>query len=112
MNKIIIPLFVFIIFIGQNVLANNQGDNKAYSNFCELVTEAMIYRPDAKSRHEYIVNHFDERVGIKDIRDAYDVVFQVAPDKRYGVFKESIEERIGCVWKCGSLKEYFDQYVK
>lgn len=112
MKKIILTIFLFITFIGQNVLANSHGDNRVYSDFCELVTEAMAHTSDAKSRHEYIVSNFDEKVGNKDIKEAYDVVFQVAPDKRYSVFKRSIEENIGREWGCYSLKNYFDQYLK
>lgn len=112
MKKNILSLFVFFILMSQNTLANNVGDNRVYSTFCKLVTEAMTLRSDAKRRHEYIVKHFDEKVGSKDIKDAYDVVFQVAPDKRYSVFKESIEEDIGGEWECSGLKEYFEQYVK
>jgi len=112
MKKNILPILIFFILMSQESLANNIGDNKVYSIFCELVTEAMTLRSDTKSRHEYIVKYFDEKVGSKEIKDAYDVVFQVAPDKRYNVFKKSIEEDIGAAWECSGLKAYFDQYVK
>jgi len=112
MKKNILPIIIFFILMSQKSLANNIGDNKVYSSFCKLVTEAMTKRSDAKSRHEHIVKHFDEKVGSKEIKDAYDVIFQVKPDKRYSVFKNSIGEDIGGVWECSSLKAYFDQYVK
>lgn len=112
MKKNILPLFVFFILMSQNSLASNIGDNRVYSSFCELVSEAMAQGSDAKSRHEYIVKYFDEKVGSNDLKDAYDAVYQIAPDKRYSVFKISIEEDIEGKWECSSLKEYFDQFVK
>ena len=112
MKKFVMSFFICMILTRQNVLAHNQEHNSVYSNFCALVTEAMTHTRDAKSGHDYIVNHFDEQVGSEVIKDAYEVVFQVAPDKRYSVFKESIEEEMGSKWECASLKEYFNYYVK
>ena len=109
MKKCILPLFIFFILISNNSCASNQGNNQEYSNFCELVTEAMSLRQDVKSQHEYIATRIDGRVKSNDIKDAYDVVFQVSPDKRYSIFKKSIEEDIGSEWVCGSLKKYFEQ---
>ena len=112
MKKNILLIVVFFILINQVSLADNFVENKAYTVFCELVTEAVNLSTEAKIRHEYIIKNFDEKVGSKEIKEAYDVVFQVAPDKRYSVFKESIEEITGGVWECNNLKVYFDQYVK
>lgn len=112
MKKNILAVFVFFILMSHDSLAYNIADNNVYSIFCELVTEAMTLKSNTKSQHEYIVKNLNEKVGSKDIKDAYDVVFQVAPDKRYNVFKESIEEVVGTSWECSGLKVYFDQYVK
>ena len=111
MKKLTIALLAVLVFISQNILADEGEIKHSYTNFCELVTEAMALKTNAQIRHEYIVNNFDKRVGNKDIRDAYDIVFQVVPEKRYIVFKQAIEVDVGSEWRCMELKLYFEQYV-
>lgn len=112
MKKIIFPLLFLLLIIHSHIaFARGQEDEKVYNDFCSLVSEAMALKEDVQHRHEYIIRNFDERVGNKNLKEAYNVVFQIAPEKRYEALKKSIEKNIKGGWNCDGLKKYFEQYV-
>lgn len=112
MKRISILLFSLVVFNSYIALAGSDSNSSNYLNFCSLVSEAMSLNADAQTQHEFIKDNLDKNAGSKDIKDAYGVIYQIAPEKRYEVFKKAIEKQTGAAWDCAELKKYFEQYVK
>lgn len=110
MKKYALSLLALLLCFSQDIIANEGSNRQAYLNFCDLVTEAMTAATNPQDRYEYIVNHFEERVGDEDIKDAFDVVYQLNPENRYDVFKQAVEKEIGSQWSCVGLKQYLEQF--
>lgn len=111
--KRMIVLLVLLVALNSNAAwAGNDSDDRVYSDFCSLVSEAMSLYADAPTRHEFIKDHLDKKAVSKDTKDAYDAIYQIAPEKRYETLKKAIEKQTDTKWDCLVLKEHFEQYVK
>jgi len=95
-----LTLAIFLNIGCVNAIENAQND---FDVFCSIVEDAMVLdvKPDARLR--YIYNHLDS----KDVEEAFEIIFQVAPDKRYQVFKQAVEDNLGSSWECSALEEFF-----
>lgn len=74
---------------------------------CDLFQDVMKLELKPAARLNYINENFDTRVGSKDIREAYDLIFQINSNQRYQVFKQSVERTTNQTWTCLALKKFF-----
>ena len=110
-----IPLVLSIVtatLFTQAAYADDVQRTTSFDDFCALITQSMKLDLDAQQRHEYILEHLDRVVDNKDIKDAYSVIFQIDPQRRYLVFKNVAESELGVSWSCIGLKNYFDQFLR
>jgi len=56
-----------------------------------------------QERLAYVNKHFESVVGSTNVREAFDLVFQVKPTQRYSVFKQAVENESGQSWDCPAL---------
>lgn len=100
-----ILLFFFCISISINT--SFASDVKKFNAMCDLFEDVMKLRLNPKARINYINKNFDSRVGSKEAREAYDFIFQIEPNQRYKVFKQSVESSTKQIWSCLAFKEFF-----
>ena len=86
---------------------SSASEIKNYNAMCDLIQDVMKLDLKPKARLNYINKHFDSRVGSKDVKEAYDLVFQVNVNQRYQVFKQAVESTTGQSWTCPALKDFF-----
>jgi len=89
------------------ISTSSASENQAFDDTCDLIQDVMKLDLKPKARFNYISKHFDSRVGSKDVKEAYDLVFQVNVDQRYQVFKQAVESTSGQTWTCPALKDFF-----
>jgi len=72
----------------------------------------VIYIPKQKNSSmtklqlsDYVNNNINERVSDKDAVTTHSIIFQVSPDERYKIFKESAEYSLKRKWECAAIKE-------
>lgn len=100
-----ISLFTFLMSIAVNAFAVSEKKN--FDAMCALVQDAMELDLEPQARVSYINKHFSSRVGSKDVKESYDLVFQVNPKQRYQVFKQAVENSLGETWECPALNDFF-----
>ena len=98
-------LLSFLLSITFN--AFSASDIKNYNAMCDLFQDAMKLDLKPQARLNYINKHFDSKVDAKDVQEAYDLIFQVSPNQRYQVFKQSVESSTAQTWTCPALKDFF-----
>ncbi len=75
---------------------------------CGLIQDVMKLDLKPQARLNYINKHFDARVGSKDVKEIYELIFQVSSNQRYQVFKQSVESVTNQTWTCSALKDFFN----
>ena len=94
------------MFVSFNSLAGTV--NSDFDNICGLIRDVMtIAGTKPQEQLAYVNKYFEPVVGSKDVREAYDLVFQVKPTQRYSVFKQAVENESDQSWDCPALNEYF-----
>ena len=99
-------LFTFLFCISLN--AFSASDIKNYNSMCDLIQDVMKLDIKPQARLNYINKHFNSRVGAKDVKEAYDLIFQISPNQRYQVFKQSVESATNQTWTCPALNDFFN----
>ncbi len=100
-----ILLLIFLTSLVINMSSASEIEN--YNAMCDLIQDVMKFDLKSQARVNYINKHFDARVGSKDVKEAYDLIFQVNSNQRYQVFKQSIESATNKTWSCSALKDFF-----
>jgi len=75
---------------------------------CQIFTEAKNTGFDDEKRGAYIEENILARTSSKELRDTYYVIFQVAPNERYAIFKQSAEHATKKQWDCPAVKELLE----
>jgi len=101
-----ILIFLFLICTTFNTFA--EAEKESYDAMCLLVQDSLAQNLEPTARLTYINKHFDARVGADDIKEAFDLIFQVEPNKRYLVFKHAVENSLGQPWDCTALSDFFE----
>ncbi|MFK5948134.1 MAG: hypothetical protein QM500_05120 [Methylococcales bacterium] len=99
--------FVFIVGVMSTAVADESFTND-YDALCLLVKEAMVLKMEPNGRQTYIRNHLNSRVNSKDVKEAFELVIQVNPEKRYQVFKNAVESELNKNWDCPALEAYLN----
>ncbi len=92
----------FFILFSTSLLASEVED---FDVACQIFTEAKNTGFDKEKRSDYIEENIKTRTSSKKLRDTYDVIFNVSPDKRYTIFKKSAEHATKKLWDCPAAKE-------
>ncbi len=100
-----ILLFTFFMSIASCVSA--ELEKKKFDAVCALFQDVIKLDLESQARLAYIDKHFDSIVDSKDIKEAYELVFQVSPDRRYQAFKHAVESDLGQTWECPALNNFF-----
>jgi len=75
---------------------------------CQIFTEAKNTSFDDEKRGAYIEENIISRTSSKEVRDAYYSIFQLSPNERYAIFKESAEHATKKTWDCPAVKELLE----
>lgn len=102
-KKILLLTFLTSLVIN----TSSASEIKNYNAMCDLFQDVMKLDLKSKARLNYINKHFDSRLGSKDVKEAYELIFQVNSNQRYQVFKQSVESTSGETWACPALKDFF-----
>lgn len=100
-------IYLFLFFIGFFINISSASELKDYNAMCDLFQDVMKLNLKPQARLNYINEHFDASVSSKDVKEAYDLIFQVDSNQRYQVFKKSVESATNQSWSCFALKEFF-----
>lgn len=106
-NMVIKKILFFTFLMSIVVSTFAEPEKKDFDAMCALIQDAMELGLEPQARLTYINNQFDSRVGSKDVKESYDLVFQVSPNQRYQVFKQAVESSLGPTWECPALNEFF-----
>jgi len=98
---------MLLFLIGFFTNTSSASEVKSYNAMCDLFQDVMRLNLKPQARLNYINKNFDARVGSKDVKEAYDLIFQVNSNQRYQVFKKSVESATNQSWSCFALKEFF-----
>ena len=79
-----------------------------FDTLCTIVEEAMRESDESNFRITYVQENIQSRVKSKDVKEAFDLVLQVNPEKRYQVFKQAVESQLEHEWECNALKYLFN----
>ena len=61
---------------------------------------------DKEKRSAYIQENIKNRTSSKELRDTYNIIFNVSPNERYSIFKKSAEQATKKLWDCPAAKEF------
>jgi hypothetical protein len=100
MVKIFHSLIVLLV-LSFNVAAN---EVTGFDEICRIYTEAQNSSMTGEALSTYIFDNVEQRVTLKDARDAHEIVFQVEPAKRYYIFKQTAELILKHPWDCPAAK--------
>lgn len=99
-------LLVFISILAfSNISFAEQSEQSGFNEVCQIYTEAMNSNMPTEEMSKYIFDNISNRVNSKDALIAHDVVFQTAPEKRYGLFKEAAEHSLKSKWDCAAMNK-------
>lgn len=104
---VIKKIFLLIFLVSISINACSEQKNKDFDAMCSLFQDVMKLNLKPQARLAYINKHFDSRVNSKDVKEAYELIFQVNANQRYQVFKQSVESSSGQKWTCPALDEFF-----
>ena len=91
----------FFILFALNVSATEVED---FETACRIFTEAKNTGFNKEKRSAYISDNIKSRTKSKELRDAYNVIFNVSPSERYLLFKNAAEHATKEKWNCPAAK--------
>lgn len=98
-------LMLVVLFFNIGCIGAQESVQTDYDVFCSIVEDAMAPAVEPRDRLFYIQDHSKS----KDVKEAFNLIFQIPSDERYQVFKQSVEDDSGQSWECSVLNEFFIQ---
>lgn len=96
-------IFLLLILSFSNIsCANNE---MGFDEICRIYTEAVNSSMKKEQLSDYIFSNVQKRVKVKDALEVHDMIFQVAPEERYKIFKQSAELSLKRSWDCQAINE-------
>ncbi len=93
---------LFFILFSAGIFASEVED---FDVACQIFTEAKNTGFDKEKRSAYIEENIKTRTSSKELRDTYNIIFNVSPEERYTIFKKSAEHATKKPWDCLAAKE-------
>ena len=100
-------VLVLIFFSLVSCSYTEKSVNSDYDEMCVFVADVMTMDISEQKKFDHIGKYLTERLKSNDMKEAYDLVYQISPDQRYQVFKGAVEESSGEAWNCKALEELF-----
>jgi hypothetical protein len=98
-------VFVFIFTFSLSLSAEGIRANKnGFDVICQIYTEAINSSMSKDQLRNYIFDNVENRVKSIDALEAHVAVFNLPPEKRYPIFKESAEYSLKNKWDCVAIK--------
>ena len=88
--------------LSTSCLAN--GD-MGFDEICRIYTEAVNSSMKKEQLSDYIFKNVKKRVNNKDALEVHDIIFQLAPEERYKIFKKSAEMSLKRSWDCLAVEK-------
>jgi len=88
--------------------AYKESKNSEYDQMCDYVQDVLSMDMGQQQKFDYIEKYFSTRVKSKDVKEAYDLIYQISPDQRYKVFKGAVESSSNEQWDCVALEQLFN----
>ena len=83
----------------------SQANNDiGFDEICRIYSEAVNSSMKKEQLSNYIFKNVQERVSDKAALEVHDIIFQVEPEKRYKLFKQSAELSLKRKWDCLAVK--------
>ena len=82
--------------------------NSEYDKMCDYVQDVLSMEVGEQQKFDYIEKYFSTRLKSKDVKEAYDLIYQISPQQRYSVFKGAVENSSGEQWECIALEQLFN----
>lgn len=101
-------VYYLAIMIGTASCSQSGTANSDYDRICDYVQSVLVMDVSEQQKFDYIGEYFDNKVKSKDAKEAYVLIYQIAPDQRYSVFKGAVEASTGTTWECPALDTLFD----
>lgn len=91
----------FFILFSTSLYASEVED---FEVACQIFTEAKNTGFDKEKRSAYIEKNINARTSSKELKDTYNIIFNVSPNERYTLFKKSAEHATKKSWNCPAAK--------
>jgi hypothetical protein len=95
---------ILFIICALFIIGNIQAKEPGFDVVCRIYTEAQNSSMTKQQLSDYVNNNIAERVSDKDAFTTHSIIFQVSPDERYKIFKESAEHSLKRKWNCAAMK--------
>jgi hypothetical protein len=102
MNKQKLTIFAFLLILSIPACSSEQS---GFNEICNIYTEAKNSSMGKEQLSEYIFDNVKARVNVKDAIQAHSAIFNLAPQDRYPIFKQSAEHSLKKEWDCLAMKE-------
>ncbi len=84
--------------------ASHANNNMGFDEICRIYTEAVNSSMKKEQLSDYIFKNVQSRINVKGALEVHDIIFQVEPEKRYKLFKQSAELSLKRKWDCPAVK--------
>ena len=101
-NRILILILFFSLSVSIAIAGNEQA---GFDEICRIYTEALNSNMPKQQMSDYVFDNVKKRVQVKDALEAHSAVFNLAPQERYTIFKQSAEMSLKNSWDCPAAKE-------
>ena len=102
--KLIGILVPFVVLFSASCASRPIQESTGLDVLCDIFEEAMLETDDLNLRLNYIKENVKNRVKSKDVVESMELIWQVAPQDRYLVYKQAVENELGREWECYALK--------
>ena len=102
----------YIVFLAAIFIVSCSAEKpvNGFDSACLIFQEASTKNLNPEALGNYIAEELDKmatQAASEDVKDVYHALFNVAPEDRYGLFKESAESALKRKWDCDVMKKLY-----
>lgn len=97
-----LTILAFTVIIHTPVYSSDQ---LGFGEICNIYTEVQNSSMGKEQLSAYVFDNVRSRVNVKDAIQAHSAIFNLAPEERYPIFKQSAELSLKRSWDCKAMKE-------
>ena len=86
-------------------ITGHTKDQAGFDEICTIYTEAINSSMAQEQLSDYIFDNVERRITDKDALQSHEAVFNLSPEERYSIFKQSAELSLKRKWDCDAVKE-------
>ena len=103
-NKMLLKKSYLVLLLFVFPITSHTGEIASFNEICNIYTEAQNSGMSRSQISDYIQNNIKTRVQPGDALDAHIAIFQLEPEKRYSIFKQTAEISLNRSWDCDALR--------